>query len=313
MSTSATQMLVVPELKDILFATDFSLCSEAVLPFLRSLALGCASTVHVVHVIAHEAENSLALKLAPRLDAEYREADDAIQSLLANLAFGGINYTSTVERGNVGEVLTSLAEKKHVGLIVLGTHGRRGLRKLVLGSTAEQVIRTASCPVLTLGPHACHEAKAQVKPESIIVAMDFEAGPHPALRFAASLARANHVGLILLHAVPPSMDVPQVNVHAIPFNPVFSAELTARVLAASRRQMEEMISSEQLQDLEPQIIVETGPAADMILRNAQERAAGLIVMGAHRARMHSVASHLPWALASAVLCEAPCPVITICY
>ena len=67
-----------------------------------------------------------------------------------------------------------------------------------------------------------------------------------------------------------------------------------------------MISAEQLQDLEPQIIVETGPPADIIVRTAQENDAGLIVLGAHRARMHSVTDHLPWATASAILCEAPC-------
>ena len=310
MSTSA-QMLVVPELKDILFATDFSPCAQAALPFLRTLALCCASTVHVVHVIPHEEGSSIALQLAPELDAEHREADHAIQSLLASDAFRGTNYSSAVEWGKVGEVLTRLAEKKHVGLIVLGTHGRSGLKRLVLGSTAEQVIRMAPCPVLTIGPQACSEATAQPKWGPIIGALDFEAGPHPALPFAASLARANHVPLILLHAVPPNLDVPQGNLDSIPFNPAFSAELTERVLGASKRQMEEIVSAEQLQDLEPQLIVEIGPPADTILRTAQKRAAGLIVMGAHRTRMLSAIAHLPWATISAVLCEAPCPVITI--
>ena len=222
MSTS-TQMLVVPELKDILFATDFSPCSVAVLPVLRSLALCCASTVHVVHVIAHEAGKSLPLELAPQLDAEYREADAAIQSLLASDAFRGITHTSTVQRGNVGEVLASLAEKKRVGLIVLGTHGRRGLKE-----TGTRLDRRAGHSYSSL-PGAYHwsaglsRRKGAGEAGSIIVATDFDAGPpHLALRFAASLARANHTGLILLHAVAPNMDVPQATLRSIPFTPAFS-------------------------------------------------------------------------------------------
>ena len=71
--------------------------------------------MHVVHVIAHEAKESLALQLAPQLDAEYSEANNAIESLLASDVFRVIARTATVERGNVEEVLTTLAEKKHVG------------------------------------------------------------------------------------------------------------------------------------------------------------------------------------------------------
>ena len=307
MSTSA-QMLVVPELKDILFATDFSPSSEAVLPFLRSLAISCASTVHVVHVIPPEPEAPVPPDL---LDAECSKAEEAIQSLLATDAFREIKHTATVERGDAGEVLLSLAEKMHVGLIVLGTHGRRGLKKLVLGSTAEQVIRTASCPVLTVGPQALREAKAQGKLGPILVALDFDTGQHPAVRFAASLARANQAGLIVLHAVPQDMNVSQANMRAIPFSPDFSAKLSERVLAATRRQMEELIAAEQLQDLEPQLVVEIGAPAEIIVHTAQKCTARLIVMGANRARMHSAAAHIPWAMASAVLCESPCPVMTI--
>ena len=307
MSTSQ-QVLVVPLLKDILFATDFSPASEAALPVLRSLALCCGSTVHLVHVIP--AVPAVPLGMTPELDSEYIDADDDMRLLLASEMLRDVACTFAVQRGDVGEVLNELARKKHANLIVLGTHGRRGLEKVVLGSTAEQVIRTAPCPVLTVGPHLCREnPKASLGP--IIVPLDLGERPHPAVRFAASLARANHARLVLLQAIPPSLEASSASLDSIPFTPGFSAELTARAIAASRRQMEELTSAEQLQDLNPQMIVEIGLPADLIVRTAQESQAGLIVMGAHRTGMDSVTTHLPWATASAILCRAPCPVMSI--
>jgi nucleotide-binding universal stress UspA family protein len=251
------------------------------------------------------------MEISPELDAEYRDAEGAMQSLLASAALGEVTCTTVVERGDVAEVLQNLAEEKHVGLVVLGTHGRCGLKKLVLGSTAEHIIRTVSCPVLTVGPNACRDAKPRPALGPILVAVDLDAWPQLALRFAASLANANHVPLILVHAAPPSLNMPEANLDTIPFTPTFSAELTAKTLATSRRHMGEMISAEQWHGSKPQIVVETGPAADLIVRTAEERGAGLIVMGAHQTGMPSVATHFPGATASAVLCEAPCPVLTI--
>jgi nucleotide-binding universal stress UspA family protein len=310
MSTSA-QTFVVPDLKDILFATDFSPCSEAVLPVLRSLALSSGSTVHVVHVVSPLLMTSMPQEMAPEFDAKYRDADEAAQALLATEAFSEVTCTSLVARGDAAEVIKQLAEHKHAGLIVLGTHGRRGLKKLVLGSTAEAIIRTAPCPVLTVGPEAGHHALGQASLGPMVVAIDLETGAHPALRFAASLARANHVRLILLYAVPPSLEAPAANLDSIPFMPTFSAELTARALASSQRRIEEMIAVEQVQSLNPQVVVEVALAADLIVRTAEASQAGMIIMGAHQTGVPAMTSHFPGQTASVVLCEAPCPVMTI--
>ena len=314
MSTSA-QTLVVPHLKEILFATDFSPCSQAAIPLLRALALCCGSTVHVVHVVPPIVGTARRLGMVPELEKEHWEADRAMQALIAGGEFSEISCTSAVEMGEVGPVLNNLAAELHVGLIVLGTHGRRGIKKLVLGSTAEQIVRTAPCPVLTIGPKVSakvsEDTKAQAPLGPIIVAVDLDEWPHPALSFAASLARANHVPLILVHAVPLTLNVPEANLDAIAFTPSFSFELTERTLATSRRHMEEMISAEPFADLKSQMVVETAQPADLIVRTAEERQAGMIVMGAHRTGMDAVATHIPGATASTVLCEAPCPVITI--
>ena len=167
---------------------------------------------------------------------------------------------------------------------------------------------SAICPI---GPEAYRDAKPKPALGPIIVAIDLEAWPHPVFSFAASLARANHVPLVFVHAVPATLNVPEANLDAISFTPSFSAELTARTLATSRRHMEEMISAQPFADLQPQIVVETGLPADVIVRTAEVKQAGMIVMGARQTGVPSMATHFPGATASAVLCEAPCPVMTI--
>ena len=310
--SSSAEILPVPALKNILFATDFSPCSQAALPFLRALAMRYASTVHVIHVIAPEARTSVPMDKLPELDVEQIDAESAMQDLLAGDAFQDIAHTATVERGEAWEVLASLAEEKNADLIVLGTHGRRGLKKLVLGSTAERIFRHVPCPVLTVGPQTRNQDMARDRIAPILFVTDFCAGSQHALPYAVSLARANHSRLILLHAVsPPSVGTLPGSMDTMVVNAEVSAELLADALAGARRQMAELISAETMQELKPEILIECGAAVEMILSAAENRQAGLIVMGAHRASLHSVAAHLPWATASAVVCRAPCPVLTV--
>ncbi len=309
--SSFAQTLLVPALKNILFATDFSPCSQAALPYLWAIAQRYGSTVHVVHVLAPEPQIGVPLDSFPELDADLNSAQSAMKTLLASRPFGDIAHTAMIERGPLWEVLAPLIKEMSIDLIVLGTHGRRGLRKLVLGSVAEQVFRHAPCPVLTVGPQATHEGTADASFKTILFATDFSSGSQRALPYAVSLARANNSHLVLLHAVPASTEIMPGSMDTLAAHWEVSVELVANALGCARRQVAELISAETMQELNPEIIVECEPAAEMILGVAESKHAALIVMGAHRASEHSVAAHLPWATASTVVCQAPCPVLTV--
>jgi nucleotide-binding universal stress UspA family protein len=304
-------MLPVPALKNILYATDFSPCSQAALPYLRAIAERSGATVHVVHVLPLEARTAVPMDKFSELDSDQIAAESAMKTLLAGNYFGDIAHSATIERGPLWEILAALIAEKSIDLIVLGTHGRRGLKKLVLGSVAEQVYRHASCPVLTVGPQAPHAGMAQASVATILYATDFSSGSHHALPYALSLARANHSHLILLHAVSPAMEMVPASIDAVPVEVEVSAELVAIALAHAREQMAKLLSDELMREFHPKIIVECGPASDMILSLAKSNQADLIVMGAHRASASSIATHLPWATASAVVCQAHCPVLTV--
>lgn len=288
---SSLQVPVALAVKNILFATDFSRCSQAALPYVRAIAERNNSTVHVVHVLTPEPVSELPLDRFPEPTEDEDAAQTAMRTLLVGKPFGKLAYTATVERGQLWEVVAAFIQAKSIDLIVVGTHGRRGLKKLVLGSVAEEVFRLASCPVLTVGPEAMLERVADANFKTILYATDFYSGSQHALAYAVALAQANSSHLILLHAVSDSMEIPD--------------------LALAGQRVADLISTETMHELGAEIIAEAGPAAERILTVARNKKADLIVMGAHHAGVPSVAAHLPWATTSKVVCEACCPVLTL--
>jgi len=137
-------------LKNILLATDFLPCSLATLPYALGLARRYGSTLYLVNVLPHT-------PFVETAQPDPKQAREAAESSLANLikseALKGIKHQELIEQGEIPQVLSGLVRKHGVDLIVIGTCGRKGLGKLLLGSVAEEVFRTAECPVLTVGPH----------------------------------------------------------------------------------------------------------------------------------------------------------------
>jgi nucleotide-binding universal stress UspA family protein len=310
--SSVSKTLLVPALKNILFPTDFSESSQAAIPFLCTIAKRYASTIHMVHVIASEPMLEIPLDIPPKLDADREVAQSAMRTLLAGSGFDKIPRTATVERGQLWKVLAAFIEEKSIDLIVLGTHGRHGLKKLVLGSVAEQVFRLARVPVLTVGPHVPHEGIANADFGTILFATDFSFGSERALPYAVSMAQGSNLHLILLHVVAASMEVVRDSFGNLGQATVeVSTEFFEDAVADARRKLEDLISTGTAQQLNSEVIVECGPAAEKILEVAKNKQADLIVMGAHRSSASSIVSHMPWATASTVVCQAHCPVLTV--
>jgi len=140
-------------LKRILVATDFGPAAEAALTYGRALANNFGATLTVMHVAEnfflratvadpHALKAAVARRLEERLTAEDRSA----------LHARAVLDTSD----QPADAITAYAKQAEIDLIVMGTHGRDGLAHLLVGSVAERVVRTASCPVLTV-KHPEHE------------------------------------------------------------------------------------------------------------------------------------------------------------
>ena len=140
-------------LKNILFPTDFSDASQAALPYAQSLAKLYGSTILVAHSILAEPYQAIPMDRLPAQDnLAWQEARQKLEDFSKSRAFSAISTKTLLDRGDVGKVVAEMIREGNVDLVVLGTHGRRGVTKLILGSAAEKINRSASCPVMTVGP-----------------------------------------------------------------------------------------------------------------------------------------------------------------
>lgn len=136
--------------KLILVPTDFSANAEHALDYACALAQKLGSTVHLVHAIASPPtalQVALTEEILENLVNEHREALDKLAEARRGIASFG---ATTVEVGDPRDTIVGAAQALGADLIVMGTHGRRGLSRVVMGSVAEDVIRRAPCPVLTV-------------------------------------------------------------------------------------------------------------------------------------------------------------------
>lgn len=140
----------MPRFRKILCAVDFDQNSLQALRLACELAQERQATLYLVHAVAIPPGAEVALPFG-KLEADAR-------TRLERLARQKVNrkapYQVRVTMGDPAVEILQAAKRWGVDLIVMATHGRRGLRRLILGSVAERVVREASCPVLTLKPKA---------------------------------------------------------------------------------------------------------------------------------------------------------------
>lgn len=266
-------------LKNILVATDFSACSDAVLPYVRSIAREYSSTVFLTHVISPEI-----LGVDPfQMDAVRANAEALMQELESSDLLEGMPHKVLIEEGDTWDVLSRIIAEQHIDLIVLGTHGRTGMSKFVMGSVAEDIFRHAPCPVLTIGPKVAPAARHDAKFGHVLYATDFASDSPSALFYAISLAEEHKAQLTLAHVAETDSSVP-----------------------VPKRLLDLVPPGTQLTN-EPEAVIEIGDAAEQILKMAHNRHVDLIVLGAHRPAV--LTTHL-MDTAYKIVIEAPCPVLT---
>jgi nucleotide-binding universal stress UspA family protein len=282
-------------LKNILFTTDFSAASEAALPYALALARWYGSKVLVAHSVTPEPVLNMPLEPMPLdIDVEWQSARHRMEKFISGHAFANTPHESVLQQGEMWDVLSSVINRSAADMLVLGTHGREGLSKLVMGSASEQTFRKASCPVLTVGPKAAHEVGEFENWRTILFATDFSAGSLNALPYALSLAEENQATLILLHLIP-----------------LVPVQERGTVEGGARKRMELLVPIDAASWCKPEFVVRFDFPAEGILAVAAERNADLIVMGVRKTGSPRLSAHLPWAVAHDVVCRAHCPVLTV--
>jgi nucleotide-binding universal stress UspA family protein len=297
-------------LKSVLIASDFSEASRKPLRHALSIARHYGAKFHLAHVVSHigyTIAGPEALNLA--VERTRRDAQKLEQELLEGGALVGLHNEFIVREGDVWEQLELIIRQKQVDLVVIGTHGRGNLGKLLLGSVAEQIFRHANCLVVTVGPGSSEDSLIE-KAEAVrpfLFATDFGASSLSALPYAISFA--NHFGarLVVLHVLP-AAPIPE-GFHWSTTGDLRQMRDKARM--ASQKQFEELILQNAPRAAKPEFMVEFGIPSDQILLASRALKADLIILGLHRPAHIETASHMPWDVAYKVVCGARCPVLTM--
>ena len=283
-------------LKSILFATDFSSASDKAASYAKALAVNFRSAVEIVHVfdpsrVATYVESILG---APARERQ-RTMTESAERLQQDFVAAGIDTKTSLQEGHRPYVeVLKLAKQHETELIVAGTHSRWGLERLVIGSTAEDLIRNAECPVLTVGPHAKEPGDGPLVFRTIEYATDFSAEAAKAAVYALSFAQDSGAHIYFCYVAATDA----------------TAEDRKALDAPFKAALERMIPESSYEWCTPQTVVEHGEAAEGILELADRVHADLIVLGARNASFWL--THIEHGLTPDLLAEAKCPVMTVC-
>jgi nucleotide-binding universal stress UspA family protein len=279
----------------ILFAIDFSACSETALLYGVGMCRRYEATLYTVTVVSAE----LTFDAQPP-DPFYlrHSAEKKMAKIVSSRIFQDIKHFEMVKEGfdSVSQILLELTDRLEIDLIVLGMRERNGLKKLMLGSVAEEIVNCAPCPVLTVGPHVPPNSSSKLKLGAILCATDLQPGSERVLTYALSLADED-AHLTLLHVLKTSTNSD-----------------SEQIKAQSEVAMNQLLQLNALKSsplLEMQSVVEIGAPDERIPKVAEDLHADLIVIGPHHTIHPRIAAHLPWGILHRVLSHAQCPVLRV--
>lgn len=280
-------------IRQILCPTDFSDTALHGLEHAIAIAAWYESRVTILHV--HHWISPTSIRPP---DADQQRLVEQLRIWAAPAAASGMLADLEVVQGNPAAMILDRASSLPADLIVMGTHGRAGFDRLLLGSVTEKVLRKANSPVLTVPPPSVSTSKLPFK--RLLCPVDFSAPSLSALRFALSIAKESDADVTVLRVFELWEDV------AIP---ELLLEDRRRLADEARREIDSLISDEERDWCKPTIQVSFGRAYLEILAVAEHQKADLIVMGVHgrsaldRTLFGSTTSH--------VVRQSRCPVLTL--
>ncbi len=279
--------------RHVLCAVDYSAASQTALRYAALAAERARAKLTVITV------NDPLLVEAMRAYGDWPNLErEELRRFVAEALGWDRTFDLEVRGGRAADQILDAAAAMSVDLLVLGSHGLTGVRKMFFGSTAERVLRSSEVPVLVIpaepprvdGPLTLTSAVRR-----IVVPVDLTEGSATLVRLGAALAHELDVPLLIAHAIEPQ------HVPARWHGRVPSLQLDARDQAETAlRQLAELAGG----DVESLVLV--GDAAETIVNIADVRSAGLIVMGLQQSGLGRVG-----VIAYRVLCRARVPVLAI--
>ena len=294
-------------LKTVLFATDFSRLADAALDHALALVQQHGAVLHMLHAVVLHADDPNdpahhfpdAEEIRVRLE---QIAEDRMANQLEARRLAEPDVVRAQRRGiSTAPVILEYAEEIDADVIVMSTHGRRGLSHALLGSVTEEVVRLSRCPVLTIRGRPGASTPPRV--EHVLVPVDFSGHSEGAVRHAREICRAYGARMHLLHVFEQPV-MPEVYLGGGP-----AALLDFSRLEGSLREALLAVATRAGADVESEIHVREGPAVGGILEAAREIPADVIIIATHG--LGGLTHVLLGSVTEKVVRRADCPVLTI--
>jgi nucleotide-binding universal stress UspA family protein len=279
----------LPRLENILVPTDLTDDLLPVLPYAGQIARAFGAKIYLCHI---HADVPLAAGLAaPRLyEAEGKDAAEHLAACRTSPALRGLEAKLILAAGTVQEEMRKLIHQNRIDLVMVGTHGRTGLAKMMLGSVAEEICRVATCPVFTASTATKFVAEGSFK--NILFPTNLSEISKKALPYIAMLSGKYGSRVTVLHVVPQGEA---------------SAAGHEKHADSIRRAMISGFGPA-LAGFQPEFVVASGSTAETVLRVAREKGAELIALGIRNAFRPGI---LVERTAYRMMAGAHCPVLTV--
>jgi len=282
----------------ILVATDLS-DLERLMPYAIEQATETGARLILLHVLASGAAMSVDAAGMPYYDTTtvVEFAEKALLGWSQRGQLHGVLCEAVVREGNPTQQITAALRQFDADRVLMGTRSRSKIGKLLIGSVAEQVLRSVNLPVMTVGPEAHLPAEVGAHDRVVLYATSLRETSRPSAALACSIAASQKARLVLLHVLPP---VDEMMRQGLPTGIDSLAMRELRKLAAET-------GAGCCSDVEP-VVIHGNPFIE-ILSESVERHANLIVLGAtQRSAFENLARDR---IIYRVLAHARCPVLTL--
>lgn len=297
--------LSTPKVSTILAATDFSKNAGVAIDWACEIAKAHDARLVLFHALMPPVLPTAAPEFVPLPPDVYEAQQEHVKTLIeeqaSSLRAAGVKVEPRVQMGHAAPTIVAGAQEEEADLVVLGTRGLTGIKRLILGSVAAKVIRDAPCPVLAV---PMEEVEAHRPVRSLLIPTDFSDDAQLAIQAALRMVGpvAAGVKLTLLHVwrIPPITG---------PW-PAHTLELLTKETEANvRRRLDEVAAPLRNAGLEVEITEREGAPADVIDSEAARVNADVIAMGSHG--RSGLSRLFLGSVSERTLVAAPCPILTV--
>jgi len=293
--------------KNILCATDFSDLANYAVNYGVSLAKEFNSKLYLCHVIDLSSA-TLYGDATFAFETQLIHMEEYAQERLSRIMEGyQVDWEPVVSTGNAADEVTRIAEEKAVDLTITATRGHSGLKRLMLGSVTEHLMRTLPCPLLAVHRHGKYPdlvAEQDVRFNRILIGCDFSPDSNLAFQYGLSLAQEYEAELHLVHVLEPPIykDLPK---------PAQDAREVVRksLYAQLNEKLEAMVPKDALNWCKPKIMLLAGHPDVELVKYADVQGIDLLVLGVTGHGL--VESFFVGSTTERVMRKAPCAVLSV--